>query len=224
MDDSEDIVKPRRSTRTTGTSGVAKDDGDAIAASDAHAPTKKKKKIVKRKVVKRKLIKSTSGTDDGGSDSSIASPRKKVVKKKIVKRKVTKSISTDSNNASSGDGDDNDDEVEEEASVGNISTKASPKKKRVAPKRAKSPAKKVKKAKVEPQRITEKDDLTKLWDSAEALQRHGSYSKSTHSIDCMRIEKSCYSSMNIFSDCCCHVFLSIQNSILECGRHSGPSA
>jgi len=102
MDDSEDIVKPRRSTRTTGTSGVAKDDGDAIAASDAHAPTKKKKKIVKRKVVKRKLIKSTSGTDDGGSDSSIASPRKKVVKKKIVKRKVTKSISTDSNDASSG--------------------------------------------------------------------------------------------------------------------------
>lgn len=175
MDDSEDIVKPRRSTRTTGTSGVAKDDGDAIAASDAHAPTKKKKKIVKRKVVKRKLIKSTSGTDDGGSDSSIASPRKKVVKKKIVKRKVTKSISTDSNDASSGDGDDNDDEVEEEASVGNISTKASPKKKRVAPKRAKSPAKKVKKAKVEPQRITEKDDLTKLWDSAEALERHGSY-------------------------------------------------
>ena len=37
---------------------------------------------------------------------------------------------------------------------------------------------KPKKAKIEPQRLTEKDELTKLWDAEKALNEKGSYSES----------------------------------------------
>jgi hypothetical protein len=68
--------------------------------------------------------------------------------------------------------------AEENEVSSNKSNKQNPeeKKKRTS-NAATSAAKKPKKAKVEPQRITERDELKRLWDAEEALKKHGSYSK-----------------------------------------------
>jgi len=171
MDDSEEVgVKPRRSTRNRSTPQTDKEDhADAKVALDA-SPTKAKKKVVKRKVTAL-----STGSDGDESEASAASVKKKmkvvkkkVVKKKVVKRKVTKSTIKTPEDVS-------DDEA---SAVSIVSAKASPiKKKSPAPKKEKSPVKKTKTAKTEPQRLTEKDELTKLWNAEDAREKDGSYSK-----------------------------------------------
>jgi hypothetical protein len=82
--------------------------------------------------------------------------------KKTVKKNVTKDI-PHTNDVSSND-----------------SNKDSPKQKKrtSSSDQAVSSAKESKRTKkVEPQRITERDELKRLWDAKEAIKKHGSYSK-----------------------------------------------
>jgi hypothetical protein len=171
MDDSEEVgVKHRRSTRNKSTPQIAKEDhADAKVALDA-SPTKPKKKVVKRKVTA--LSAGSAGDESEASAASVKKKmkvvKKKVVKKKVVERKVTKSTIKTPEDAS-------DDEA---SAISIVSAKASPKKKKIpATKKEKSPVKKTKTAKTEPQRLTEKDELTKLWNAEEARENYGSYSK-----------------------------------------------
>ncbi len=183
MDGSDEPrVSPRRSKRIK-----KEESADSVPPSPVVSSGSLKKKIVKRKVVKRKVTDSAAdASDENLSSNSDASSSKEPKKKKLVKRKVKRKV-VKVEDVSGSDSDVGD--VKDNASTGSASSpsssvaKSSAKQKKPtrAPKKAASPKSKskvkAKKAKEEPQRITERDVLPKLWNTKKAMEEHGSYSK-----------------------------------------------
>ena len=142
------------------------DEDDSVASgTPKKRAVKKKKSATKKKTAasssdspKKRKVKGSSKTEDEPSDvtsesedEESASSNSSAKKKATKKKRATKKKKNDDESASDSEG--------------------SPKKKR------KSPAKKKK----EPhQRVTERNELPKLWDAKEALDTKGSYSKSSN--------------------------------------------
>ena len=158
------LQAPRRSTRKKiSVQTPFENASESISASSSPNKSKSPKKVVKTKMVKRKVAKRKVTESASDSESSISStkssPKKRIVKKKVKKTKVLKATSKKIEGA---DGAVSDDAIKSKT-------------KKVATKTVK---RKATKTKVEPQRITEQDEIPKLWDAEEAMEKDGSYSES----------------------------------------------
>lgn len=148
----------------------------------SESPVSQSRKRAKRTVGERRKAvkpkKKQSDTSDGealGSDGSSRVENKKVAEKRAAKRGKGEAVGSNDQTDSSGSGSD---------PVGKKATKtakkkSSPKKKAAnvdSEKKGSAKAAKPKKAKkVNHQQQTERDELPKLWDPKDALEKHGSY-------------------------------------------------
>lgn len=151
----ENVNAPRRSSRRGMKSKVSdnQEETDPTSSKSDIRVVKKEKVVPKRssKLQKVKVTNEEECTLVVQEEQVTIEPKKRTVKKKDIP-------------------------VADASDVSETSERATPKKKRVKDSNPKAPAtKETKRAKVEPQRITERDELNRLWDAEEALKKNGSY-------------------------------------------------